>query len=116
MQELSKKLMCISLRNGIEIWEEDEKTQKLQQLLSTIKVSTFVHFQDQTINTADIVGIFNPNTMDDHTRRKNGQWKCVGNEWHDKGQKCECLNEEQEKIKQENRQKFYEQYGYFPLN
>lgn len=93
-QEITKNLRCILLRNGIEIWEEKDKTNKLQDLLSNIKVSTFVHFEDMSINTADIVGIFDPKTMDNYSRRKNGEWKCREGVWHEKGQRsCDCLQD-----------------------
>ena len=32
--------------------------------------------ENQIINKADISGIFNAITMEDKTRRKNGDWKC----------------------------------------
>lgn len=92
--KLTKNLMCICLRNGIEIWEEEDKTNKLQDLLNAIQKSTFVHFEKMSINTADIVGIFDAKTMDNYSRRKNGEWKCRENNWHEKGQKnCNCLQD-----------------------
>ena len=78
------------MRSGVEIWVEYEKAEKLQQVLSTIKSSTFVHFNDETINSADIVGIFKAGTMADYTKRRNGSYQCKFREWHEKGQKCEC--------------------------
>lgn len=80
------------MRNGVEIWVEKEKADKLQQALTVIRQSTFIHFENQTINTADIVGIFSAGTMADHTSRKNGQWKCEQGYWHDRGVKCDCVN------------------------
>lgn len=91
MNELSKQLMCVSMRNGVEIWIESERTQKLINSLETVTGSKFIKFENQIINTADIVGIFTAGTMEDMTRRKNGQWKCQnGSIWHDRGEKCIC--------------------------
>lgn len=97
MTQLAKQLMCIQMRSGVEIWVEKERVETLQDILTKITGSKFITFDDQTINTADIVGIFAANTMEAHTRRKNGQWQCsVRGEYHDRGEKCECVTEETE--------------------
>jgi hypothetical protein len=97
---ITKKLMCVQMRSGVEIWVEEERIQKLQTLLDRITGTKFITFDDQTINTADIVGIFLAPTMHDYTRRKNGEWKCQNNHWHGRGEKCNCLSmAEQELIK-----------------
>jgi hypothetical protein len=87
MNELSKNLKCICLRNNIEIWLEADK---LEPFISAIEKNKFVRIENQVINTADVVGIFEPATMENLTRRKNGQWKCEFGIWHEKGQRCEC--------------------------
>ncbi len=89
-KELSKSLFCVSMRNGVEIWMEQDRIKKLQSILESISGTKFINFDDQTINTADLVGVFAAGTMEDHTRRKNGNWKCAYNFWHDRGIKCEC--------------------------
>lgn len=86
-KELSKNLMCIRMRGGIEIWIEKEKAQKLIDLLGTTKTK-FVEIEDEIINSVDVEGIFTPKTMEELTRRKNGQWKCVFNFWHQRGEQC----------------------------
>lgn len=92
MNEVSKELKCISMRNGVEIWAEKERLEKLQNSLVGIKESKFVFLDEQMLNTADIVGIFDAKTMEEVTHRKNGQWKCEYNNWHNRGTKCEdCL-------------------------
>ena len=87
--ELSKKLVAIVMRNGAEIWIENEKANQLKHLLGTTKTK-FVEIEDEIINSADLVGIFKAETMEDITRRKNGQWKCEYGAWHDKFEKCGC--------------------------
>ena len=89
-KELSKSLMCIQMRGGAEIWEEKENIVKLQRILETITSSRFVSFGDQTINTADIIGIFNAGIMEGITKRKNGEWKCRYENWHQRGERCFC--------------------------
>jgi len=104
--QVSKKLMCICLRNGVEIWEEEDKTEKLQKILDVIQKSTFVHFEKMSINTADIVGIFDAKTMEIYTKRKNGEWQCREQAWHTKFEKnCDCLKDVSER---RNLNYFYE--------
>ena len=98
MNELSKSLVCIQMRSGVEIWIEQNKAGSLQEILDRANSSKFIHFENQTINTADIVGIFTASTMEQHTRRKNGEWLCKSNTWHGKGEKCECPSLEDKKL------------------
>ena len=97
MNELTKNLMCVQMRSGVEIWLEQEKAKNLQKKLQGIIQSKFIYHEEsnQTINTADVVGVFSANTMSEHTRRKNGAWKCLYGEWHDRNQKCGCKGERQ---------------------
>lgn len=81
-QELSKKLVCVSMRNGAEVWIEEEKLGNLESMLEK---SRFIKIDGQLINSADVVGVFDANTMADVIRRKNGQWKDEKGGWHDKG-------------------------------
>lgn len=91
MTQLTKNLMCIQMRSGVELWVEGERVAALQRMLETMAGHKFVNFDNQSINTADIVGIFSAATMEDVKRRKNGQWQCGSGKWHDRGSKCECL-------------------------
>jgi hypothetical protein len=90
MTEVSKQLMCICIRNGTHLWVEKERVEQLQALLArTGNTSRFIDFDGQTINTADIVGIFTAETMSEVTRRKNGEWQCEYKKWHHKGDEGE---------------------------
>ena len=93
MTEISVNLMCISIRSGVQIWVEQSRAATLQCILSTLTQHKFVEFEGQTFNTADLVGVFTPESMDELTRRKNGQWQCKHGEWHGRGEDCECGRE-----------------------
>ena len=82
--------MAIVLRNGLELWLEEEAVRNLKKVLTHSSQSKFVEICNEVINTADITGIFTPQTMDEFKRRKNGAWKCNYNEWHEKYQTCNC--------------------------
>lgn len=95
--EISKNLMCVQIRNGIELWVEAEKAQEFQKdLVGGLK--GFCQFDGQIINTADVVGIFNAQTIESFTRRKNGEWFCKSQAWHGRGEKCECSSLEDKKL------------------
>lgn len=90
MNELSVSLMCVQMRTGIELWMEKDRADKLQAALQNITSSKFIMHDGQTINSADIVGIFDAKTMEETTRRKNFEYKCKRGTWHAKGQTCDC--------------------------
>ena len=105
-KELSNPMVCICMRNGVEIWIEASRAIKLMNLLESSNPPQFITFENRFINRADLVGIFTASDMEDVTRKKNGQWKCDKGTWHDKGERCECRpSAERELI-----QKRYEAY------
>lgn len=90
--------MCIQMRSGVEIWVEAAKAEPFQKDLEATTQHFFARFAGQTVNTADVVGVFAAATMDEYTRRKNGQWKCDKGNWHDRGVKCDCIPSEEKKL------------------
>lgn len=78
------------MRSGVEIWLEQERAERLQEELQKITQSKFIRLDDQTMNTADIVGVFAASTMSEHTRRKNGEWQCQKGVWHKRHEDCGC--------------------------
>lgn len=90
--------MCVQMRSGVELWLEHDRLERLQEALQNITSSKFIKLDDQTINSADIVGIFTALTMADYTHRKNGQWKCEKGNWHDRGTKCECMSQKDKQL------------------
>lgn len=89
MNELSKQLMCVQIRSGMQIWVEHDRAKNLINKLKN-EDGRFIEFDGQIFNRADIVGVFSPNTMSEHTRRKNGEWQCDKATWHKRGETCEC--------------------------
>lgn len=88
MNEITKNLVCVVIRNGVQIWIENDKAETLKNLLNRKDKPQFVEFENDYINTNDISGIFSALSMEEVNRRKNGQWKCERNSWHDRGEKC----------------------------
>ncbi len=96
MNELSKNLKCISIRNGVEIWLEHDRAENLIRALENLTDKKFINIDGQIINTSDIVGVFDAVTMADTTRRKNFEWKCKKGTWHAKNQLCDCSSQAEE--------------------
>lgn len=90
-KEVSKNLRCILMRSGVEIWAEQEKVATLENILKNLTESKFIGVEGQTINTADISGIFDARAMEEKTRRKNGQWQDNDGDWHNRGEQ-QCAN------------------------
>lgn len=81
---------CVLVRGGLEIWIEADKADNLYEAIKSPNAPKYIKIDNQVINTFEIIGIMTPEAMEERQRRKNGQWKCMKNRWHDKGQGCEC--------------------------
>ena len=90
MTEITKKQECIFIRNGIEIWVDEDKAVQIKTDLLQGIANNFIKAGNRIINVKEIVGIFNPDDLEDLKRRKNGQWKCDYGEWHNRGENCGC--------------------------
>lgn len=87
--------MCLQTRTGVELWIDEEDAAKTFAALNSS--NRFVIVSGRMFNVADVVGIFKPEDMNSASRRKNGQWKCKGGNWHDKGKKCACASISQQR-------------------
>lgn len=93
MTELAKQQYIIMMRSGIEKRIDIKTTQRLQKVLQKLETHMFVVIDDElqeTVNTADITGIFAPQTVEAHLRRKRGQWQASDGSWHDRGEKYDA--------------------------
>lgn len=88
-KELDNKRVCVLIRGDVELWIDAERRSELNRALSDPQ-KRFIRINGQLVNAFEIVGVFEPAFIEEKTRRKNGQWKCQKNKWHDRGQSCEC--------------------------
>ncbi len=109
MNEVTKQLMCLQMRSGVQKWLEADRCVNLMAALEDPQCPRFVRIDNEMVNTADITGVFEATSMEEATRRKNGQWHCGFGQWHEKLQKCGC------KLTQRSAadEKFYEENGYY---
>ena len=102
-QELTKNLMAVLIRGGLEIWIDEDKLEVIKQAMEK---KSIIQIGSNIINAVDIMGVFEAEVMADKTHRKNGEWKdedgewrlqgdwqcSYGGYWHKKFEKCEHTN------------------------
>lgn len=86
-KELSKNLICVVIRGGLEVWIDEDKINDLKAL---IERGGMIGIGKNLVNSKDIVGVFQPDIIDDYTHRKNGEWKDKNGEWRKKGERICC--------------------------
>lgn len=87
MNELAKPQKCILMRSGIQIWVDEDR---IVNLMAQMEKSKLIGVDGQYINTADISGVYNPETITELNKSKSGQWKCEHNNWILRGKRCQC--------------------------
>ena len=89
MTQVSKNLMCICLYGDIELWVEADRAEKLQEMIERKSPvnngPVFVRIDRQFININSVIAFLTPDVLEARTRRKNGQWQCEYQKWHEKG-------------------------------
>jgi hypothetical protein len=113
--ELTNQQKCLCVRNGVEIWLDADKAEKINKAIAGSQGRSMIDIEGRTINLADLVGMFLPEDMEGMTRRKNGQWKCRVGKWHDRGEKCFCLTEQEIEEKRKRDSAYHDQHGFYPL-
>ena len=93
MNELARKEKCVLMRSGIEKWIEWDKAEQLELILQGLTSHKFIKVEGETVNTADIEGVYKPESLEEMKRRKNGEYKCSFNKWHSRQMKCECAQD-----------------------
>lgn len=90
MKSLAKSQVCVLIRGDVELWIDSDRQPQLHEALAD-KNKKFLTINGQTVNANEIIGVFTSEYIEERTRRKNGQWKCQKNHWHDRGKQCECI-------------------------
>jgi len=99
--EITKGVLCVLMRSGVQVWIPTEKLESFDFAYEEARSNgAMMKFEGERINPADVSGVFKAKTMDELTRRKNGQWQCQHGSWHDRGEKCDCISKEEKEYKQ----------------
>lgn len=80
---------CLVMKNGIDIWMDESSAKNLMQKMDGTqhKIITFDDFQ---FNTAEYVGLFPQQVMEDLGKKKDGWYRCSKLKWHNKNNPCDC--------------------------
>lgn len=89
-KEIQTQKVCVLLRGETKLWIDSARAQELENALRDAS-KRFIKVNGQLVNSFEIIGVFTPDLIDERNRYKNGQWKCEKGHWHDKNQKCECV-------------------------
>lgn len=81
---------CVLVRGGLEIWIDATKADQLYEAIKSPNAPKYIKIEGQVINTFEIIGVLTSDAMEERQRRKNGQWKCMKGNWHEKNRVCEC--------------------------
>jgi hypothetical protein len=92
MNELAKRQHAVTIRGGVELWIDEERVPELEKALQD-STKKFIKVSGQLVNTFEILGVFSPEAVEEKNRRKNGEWKCMKGNWHEKFIKCGCVDE-----------------------
>lgn len=93
--EICKPQLVICLRNGIEIYVDEEIGRELMEDRVAGRIKGDIIIAGRCLNSVDISGIVFPRDIEDNVRRKSGMWKCKHGTWHSKADKCDCIDKEQ---------------------
>lgn len=87
--DLTVSEKCVLLRNDIEIWVPEEIGDRIGGDWMRDR-NSILNIKGSYINGVDITGVFCPTTLEEHKRRKRGEWRCQHGEWHNKNDECRC--------------------------
>lgn len=86
---ITKPQKCVLMRNDIEIWIDEEKSDQLDTVLLR-NPKAIIKLEGRSINLADYVGTFLPIDLEERSFRKQGMHKCNYGKWHAKDEDCQC--------------------------
>jgi len=115
-----EEFRVILMKSGMPIWIRKKESDQLQPHLAGLSAHGFVRLErlDQTVNTANVDGVYTPQQYVVLTRIKKGEWICEYRRFHSKNQECECAariraeRQQQERLDEE-RQEQEEERAHF---
>lgn len=103
--EIVKAQKVIVMKSGMSIFIEAERAAVAEGILASGSGHRFLQIDDQTINSAEIEGIYGPEQYDEIQRVKRGEYKCRWGKWHMRREECSCGKEAGERIERYKRMK-----------
>ena len=95
MNEIQNIQHAVVMKNGIVLFISAEKAHTLSDHLTSQTAHSFIELTDihQTINSADISGVYSPEQYQEYLRVQAGEYQCAYRHWHKKRESCECSAE-----------------------
>lgn len=102
--EIETKKLVIVMKNGMAHWVREDTGKKAETHIVTQTAHSFIKIQelDQTINTAEISGIYTPQVYQDLKRTEAGEYKCAWGTWHTKKDTCMCASISRKRAKEKH--------------
>lgn len=88
--ELATIQKAIVMKTGLVLWVAEERANYLEDILASQDGHKFVKIDDETINTAQIEGIYKREKYEELVKIKRGMWQCSYLQWHNRTADCEC--------------------------
>lgn len=101
-KELTTQQKVVLLKGDIQLWMDADRADELANNMAALNFDDDINFDGRNFIKAIYQGVFLPQDITEQTNRKNGQWKCKGLQWHDRGERCQCATQE-EKTRQNAR-------------
>lgn len=99
------------MKNGVTHWISKETADKISDHLANQQNHSFIKVKEieQTLNTAEIDGVYDRKKYNDISNINQGMWQCEYGGWHNKGKKeCTCKADIARQKREEERKKLYE--------
>lgn len=85
----------IAMKGGLTLLVSAETAIRLSKHLVDQEAHSFVKVDEigETVNTAEIEGVYTPEKHQEMMRLRGGEYLCSFAKWHEKKQKCDCAYE-----------------------
>src|SRR3990167_560017 len=103
--EIAKSQKVIVMKSGLPLFVDAERAKNAEQILASGTGHRFLGIDEQTINSAEIEGIYSPEQYEEIQRIKKGDYKCKFQRWHAKREECSCGKEASERLQRYQRMK-----------
>jgi hypothetical protein len=86
----SDQSYCIELIGGAQIWIDEEKASKLQDVLTNTSGHKFIKINGQIISTSAIRGMFTSDFYEEMDLKRKGYWVCQHGKTYKANERCTC--------------------------
>lgn len=106
MNSLATPKNVILMKSGLTLLVDPQTADVISTSLSRQSAHTFFRIKElgETINSAEIEGIYSPSKYEELLKTKSGEYRCSYDRWHKKRESCNCkydiAKEREEQLRQ----------------